>query len=108
MFLLVRSDRFQGSLVHSLGTNVEPVLVELLISHICRYRSLLTLQPLFGHWRRSGSRLSAMRAACMLRGVLIVLSDFQNSVLARLTDPEMKATSPAALRGWKNRPFLNG
>ena len=48
MFLLVRSDRFQGFVVHSPGTNVEPVLVELLVSHICRYRSLLTLQPLFG------------------------------------------------------------
>jgi hypothetical protein len=44
----------------------------------------------------------------MLRGVLIVLSDFQNSVLARLADPEMKATSPAALRDWKNRRYLNG
>jgi hypothetical protein len=44
MFLLVRSDRFQGSLVHSLGTDVGPVLVELLISHICRHRALLTLQ----------------------------------------------------------------
>jgi hypothetical protein len=48
MFLLVRSDRFQGALVHSLRTNVEPVLVELFVGHVCGYGSFFVLQPLFG------------------------------------------------------------
>jgi hypothetical protein len=52
--------------------------------------------------------LTLAAASQLLTFVLIVSSDFQNSVFARLTDPQMKATSPAALKGWKNRPLLNG
>ena len=50
----------------------------------------------------------AIEKLVAMRGVLIVLYDFQNSVFAWLMDPEMKVTSPAALKGWKNHLYLIG
>ena len=42
-----RGDRFQGAVVHSLWTNVEPVLVEFCVGHTSGDFSFFALQPLF-------------------------------------------------------------
>ena len=47
-------------------------------------------------YANSYSRLGAIRAACRLRDVLIVLRHFQNSVATRSTGPETKSILPAA------------
>jgi len=47
MFLLVRNYRFHRALVHPLGTNVEPVLVEFCVGHTSGDFSFFALQPLF-------------------------------------------------------------
>lgn len=68
--LSVSGHRLDGSVVHPLRADVEPVLLKFFVAHRRRTARSLFFSHCSAHCRSSGFRLSAVRASCMLIGLL--------------------------------------